>query len=179
MSKPDWGRVAVDSRANDTTGRSWSRLGDPTRWGSDGSIRVPPQLGTFPSQQLIRVQCADNYARNFQIAGNVTANTEIWSISEADLQIMLEVSLNAGQAMLLQYFNLRALIDLAAPWYIDGGFGTLTLSKAWVISGGLIGHALQARVLVRALNATHIELAHTVSVTAVASPYAGAGAESE
>lgn len=179
MRRMDLSKVAVDSRASDTEGRSWSRLGDPMRWGSDSTVRVPAQLGTFASQQLIRVQCADNYARNWQIVGNVSANTEIWSISEADLQIVLEVALNAGQATLLQYFNLRALIDLAAPWYVDGGFGSLNLTKAWAIAGGLVGHALQARVLVRALNATHIETTHTIGITAVASPYAGAGAEPE
>jgi hypothetical protein len=166
----DFSKIGVSSRAGDNTGESWSQLGDPMRWGSDGSVVVPAQLGTFTSQQLVRVQCSDAYARNWQLVGTLTA-TELWAISEADLQMYLQVQLSAGQASLVQNFNLRALVDLAAPWYVDGGDGVREV-KSWVIAGGIIGHALAARLVVRTLNAVHIETTHTVGVTALVSPYA-------
>jgi hypothetical protein len=88
----------------------------------------------------------DPYARTWQLIGTVTAPAAVWALDAASWTAALEVLMGTGQVTVFHRFDLRALIALAAPWYVTDG-----LTKPWAIGGGLIGRALSARV-VHALN---------------------------
>jgi hypothetical protein len=158
MHPPDWGRVSVESRAADTSGEQGTSLGDATRWGGQDTFNVLSGIGTYASQQLVRVDTEDLYSRNWQIIGNVSAPQDFWDAVDAsptDITIGLEVTMGVGQATVVQTFNLNALIALAADWYVDGassgvvdGDAVPYIVKAWAISGGLIGKAISARIVV-------------------------------
>lgn len=144
------------------------------RWGSDGSVAVPLALGQFASQQLIRVDCVDLYTRNWQVIGNVAATNQFWNVSAANLTLGLEVSMGGGQANLVQVFDLRAITDALAPWYVNlaGDADDDVVVKPFVISCAVLGKQFGARVVCNALNAVILEDPQTVRATVVTSPYA-------
>jgi len=170
---PDWIRYGgVHSRAADPAGVSQTPLGDATLWGNNSRVRIPlDALGQFATQQLVRVQTVDQYSRNWHILGNVVAEQEFWDASDTNVTIALEVTMGVGYATVLQQFNLRALVALADPWYLDGQNGNRVV-KSWVISGGLIGRALSARVVINTLIAPVLEDDQFVDVSALISPFA-------
>lgn len=179
FSKPiDWWRYAtgVVSRAADTAGETWTALGDANRWGSDGSVDVPLQLGSFTTGQLLRVQTVDPYSRNFAIIGNVDASKQFWNVSDFNLRLGLEVTQGVGQAALVQTFNLRAITDVDAPWYWvtdpDDVDDDGRIVKPFVINCAVLARALSARVVVLQQNAVGLEDPQTVRVTAMLSPFA-------
>lgn len=138
---PDWGRFEVKSRAMGNT--ATTALGDGTRWGSQvaGTIVAP---GPTSFGQTIWVQTHDPYTRNWQIVGTVTASSLAWVLPLADFIIWLEVTMGVGQALVVHQFDIRALINLAAPWYTERA-DNFQIVKPFVISGGLIGRQISAR----------------------------------
>jgi hypothetical protein len=173
----DWVRYAAGilSRAADQVGAKWTGLGDPNRWGSDGSVRVPLALGQVGTEQLIRVQCIDPYSRNWQVIGNVAASVQLWNVSAANLSIGLEVVMGVGQSSVKHVFDLRAITDLAAPWYIvpnaDSIVDADVITKPFVIAGGLVGTSIAARVVIVQAGVVVLEDPQTVRVVASTSPY--------
>jgi hypothetical protein len=149
----DWVKYAAGilSRANDTVGTSWSPIGDPTRWGSRDDVTLPVvgegSVASIATQQLVRVQAIDKYSRNFQIIGNIALPQAVWDLDDAALKIGLQVTMGVGQDMMLQTFNVRALIALCAPFYIDGGAGAGQVVKAFAVSGGVVGNTINAQVV--------------------------------
>lgn len=140
---PDWAHAhAVHSPASPAPA---SLLGDGTRWGSNEAITLRTGDPT-PSGQGIWVNTQDPYSRNWQIAGTVRAPSLAWVLPAADFTIGLKVTMGVGQATQVVVFDIRALIDLADPWYQPYS-ENLQEIKAFVIAGGIIGRAINAQMI--------------------------------
>lgn len=153
MHKPDWSHLNVRSRANDTTGATHTALGDPSRWGATLSVPYPQNRGLSQttSQQILRVQCADNYSRAWTLLGNVTNDAAIWADPTRWTGI-LELTMGVGQNAIVQQINIRAVVAALAPFYVDldnaaGGATGDRITKAFYMGGGIIGNAISARVI--------------------------------
>jgi hypothetical protein len=149
---PDWGRIEVESRATSTSGEQFDRQGNPTSWGQSDTVRLAGSGAVVYSLQLVRVQC-ELYSANWQMIGNIGLVQELWDIIDADatqFPIWLECVMGVGQSSVTQLFDLIALIANAAPWYrTQAGGGGITgplVIKPWVISGGILGRMVDARV---------------------------------
>jgi hypothetical protein len=160
----DWNRyLDVESRA---TSQDFTPLGDPARWGGESEAIVLPD-GVFASNQLIRTQCFDPYARTWQLLGTLRAPAAAWALDAASWVAALEVTMGTGQVTVLHQFNLRALVALAAPFYVTDG-----LTKPWAIGGGLIGRAISARVIHTMTGAETLTGPTPIAATALITPLA-------
>jgi hypothetical protein len=149
-----WERyLGVLSRAFDGLGRSHTPLGDPARWGAHVESLLTGGTGTFvlPAQQLCRAETVDPYARVWLLTGTMTATAEAWAQDDATWIAGLEVTAGIGQNTLVQTFNLRALVALAAPYYVDAVAGD-AVTKAWCISGAVYGKAVNVRAVHKLVN---------------------------
>jgi hypothetical protein len=147
MSKPQWDSPHagnIDSRARLAPDRQVA-LGDPTMLGGHQEIAATA-VGLFESKQIIRVQCKDPYGRQWSFAGNLIVEPLLWTSTNDEWRAFLEVTQGTGQFTQSQLFDLRALVNLASPWYgtpLVGG----RISKPWFIDGGVIGASVNARVI--------------------------------
>jgi len=118
-------------------------LGDPMRWG--GRVNVTCNLiGQFAATEaIVRAQCKDPYGRQWALCGNLEADAALWDATNDEWAAFLDVILGVGQMKLAQSFDLRALVNLASPWYGVRRNGT-RLIKPWFIDGGLVGAAIDA-----------------------------------
>jgi hypothetical protein len=150
VDRPDWERYQVRSRAVDNTGESHTPLGDPTRWGGDYdvTIRGGGLTAQVQSGQIARIQCTDAYSRAWLLAGTVAAAPGTWAVADADWLAQLEISFGVGQAVVVHLFDMRALCQLALDSlvYLPRSLGALEV-RPFVISGGLFGQQVSARVL--------------------------------
>ncbi len=152
-SDVDWGHNEVHSRASDTTGKSHTPLGDPTRWGAQVSVQVAA-VGLFTSPQFLRVQAKDLYAREWGLIGTVAADISLFDAAQLLLGQaivvpgwipLLNLQMGAGQNTITHRIKLAAAIALAAPFYAFELAGDV-VTAPFVISGGLIGQALAVSV---------------------------------
>lgn len=157
MHDPDWDRYEVHSRATDTTGKSHTPLGDPTRWGALSTVNVQPITGfqDLVAPQVLRVQCTDNYSRPWAIVGTIRAPLDLWNAgpigpSADSWNALLVVRMGVGQNTIEHDINLRAVIEADAPFYFESESANEFLAgfrvRPFVISGGLIGNALAVTV---------------------------------
>lgn len=157
IGDPDWDRYQVHSRATDTTGKTHTPLGDPTRWGATAAVTsaLVGTLQDLQSGQVLRVQCSDNYSRPWAAVGTLRAPIALWNAGVpatpevANLWIaMLVVHMGAGQNTIVHQIDLRAVIAADAPFYVDDDQAFIAgfRQKAFVISGGLIANAMSISV---------------------------------
>jgi hypothetical protein len=161
----DWARyLDVESRA---TSQDHTALGDPVRWGGQETTIVNP-VGTFPSQQLVRVQTRDPYTRSWQMLGTLSAALDVWAADAASWKAGLEIAMGVGQTTVYHTIDLRALVALAAPFYIspDGG-----ITRPWFMSGGLLGRAISVRI-VHTLNTETFAAPREITVAAMVTAFA-------
>lgn len=176
VQDPEWERyLGVDSRAADGLGRHFTPLGDPSRWGGNDTSVLPSGLYSgagieVGGQQLIRVQTQDPYARAWMISGTVYASDYMWSRDADKWQIALELTMGAGQATVIQRFDLRSLISLAAPWYLPTD--NLNLNRPFVICGGIYGRAVSARAVHILKNGVKVIDPEPVTTNALIAPIA-------
>jgi hypothetical protein len=168
---PDWSQLGGKSRAWDGLGEDFTPLGDPARWGAEVTQLLRGN-GVLPSQQILRVQCADNYPRNWQIVGTLSAPPAVWEFLTDFWEPALHVAMGVGQTTVTHRLDLRGLCALALTSgvyfaSVQGGLET----RPFVISGGLIGQALAA-TLVTTLNFTEVEGENECRCAILCSPYA-------
>jgi len=127
-------------------------------WGASDSHDVTINNTVVTSEQLVRVQAADNYARNWQLIGTLSADPAVWSSVTANGQwfALLQLTMGVGHTTLIHRVNLRALIDLAvspvlAPtfneWYVPVPEGK-NVSYPWILPGGVLCNSLSAQILI-------------------------------
>jgi hypothetical protein len=182
----DWGPIEVRSRAGDNTGEGHTALGDPTRWGSTVDTVVATNVVPVFSHQVVRVQAADAYPRNWQMTGTLDISSEMYGSLTTDLQwtAYLEILQGQGQAQVLQWVNLRALMDLAVTpslvatgesWYVPaGGSAGPRVTVPWVLPGGLVANVLNVRAVyqISGEGEAPISIPQTLSLTALVSCFA-------
>lgn len=152
MPPPEWSRVQVESRAQNT-GVPSSPLGDATRWG--GSVTQPlPGFGVPQvSAQFIRAQALDHYSRLWSAIGNVVATTALFAtpngLVPGGWNHWLEVVQGTGQMRITQQFDLRKLTTIGAVVYnaISPDPGVLVENRSFAIIGGILGNTIEMRVI--------------------------------
>lgn len=161
----DW-----ESRAGDGMARNETPSGNPLRWGGQVSQAIDVNPDTFvevQSSQLLRTQPHDNYARHWAIVGNLEASEASWALPHSSWNAYLQITQGAGQNVLIQRFDLRTLVELAAPVYQVLQSGTRQ-NKAFAISGGIVGVAINAIVVV----VISVIFADTINTSAQIGPLA-------
>lgn len=165
LPAPDWNRYAVRSRAN-YTGPPQRAVGSPLRWGGRSELvaTVPANsIRVFETQQFMRVQAADTYARSWSLCGTLRASSALFTVfANSDPLIgpgwwaSLVVTQGAGQATVTQRIDLRALTTLTnAAGYrtiydgdVNAGGATVGgfEERPFRLVGSLLGNALSFRV---------------------------------
>jgi len=173
----DWDRyIGVRSRAVDGTGETHTPLGDPTRWGAAYEVLVPPNpLTELKSQQIIRAQCTDAYARSWLMCGTLQASTLMWNAPD-NWDAFLDVSFGVGQAVVDHRFDLKALCALALDSlvYVTVVNGNIQ-TRPWVISGGIFGQQVSARVALTLRGFDEANPQRVITTMAMAPLNAGTG----
>lgn len=129
LSRPEWERVRVVSRATDQS--HITKAGDPTLWGKEVRTNLTnnPAAGMqIVSEQFVRVQSADAYARIWSITGTLRMLQASW-IAPNQTQVVvgapppnvfgvaLEIRHGAGQNTLVHFADLRALTTIGLQVY--------------------------------------------------------------
>lgn len=180
----DWAReLDIESRATSQSSTKHTGLGDPTRFGASQQVTISAYDTDVYMGQILRVDAADAYPRNWQMVGALVINQEMFDSPAADYGWLayLDIAMGVGQAMVQHRVNLRALLDLAitpglysanSSWYAPVAQGSQAVVP-WILPGGLVGKALNVRMGFRApAGDLQITLPVTIGATALISPYA-------
>jgi hypothetical protein len=178
MSNPDWAKIEPpkewSGRGYDPMGRHNVPSGDPTRWGYRVSQHFHSDsesfTGVLESDQLIRTQTQDVYPRPWMLVGSIIATNEMWALDAATWKAYLEITQGAGQAQFRHFVDLRALVTLAAPFYVPVPEGDRFGRPFFINPGAVIGSNVFVRVI-QALVASAV-VDSTIDTAVVTTPIA-------